>query len=216
LSSTEDRFLGRVDCTNCELWHTPLIELKIGWANLGRASVVSTNGKFLREKIKHFERTLPEGDGDKAVRVVMCKYAASTICYQMPTGSNTQQNPVTKEDLEIFIDDYFGGNLVFSPRSEDSAQYAEANEGAKEMNAKPAHWQLVGDTYLPWVEHPDYIALPRITFLTHSECESCVRCAFLDRSLHSRMPLDPTHVRLKLLHACDQWHFSRVFTSLTG
>jgi hypothetical protein len=30
------------------------------------------------------------------------------------------------------------------------------------------------------------------------------------------MPLDPTHVRLKLLHACDQWHFSWVFTPLTG
>jgi hypothetical protein len=37
-----------------------------------------------------------------------------------------------------------------------------------------------------------------------------VRCAFSDRNLHSRMPLDPTHVRLKLLHACDQWHSSRV------
>jgi hypothetical protein len=31
-----------------------------------------------------------------------------------------------------------------------------------------------------------------------------VRCAFLDRTLHSRMPLDPTHVCLKLEHACDQ------------
>jgi hypothetical protein len=30
------------------------------------------------------------------------------------------------------------------------------------------------------------------------------------------MPLDPTHVRLKLLHACDQWHSSRVSTPLTG
>jgi hypothetical protein len=27
--------------------------------------------------------------------------------------------------------------------------------------------------------------------------------------LHSRMLLDPTHVRLTLLHACDQWHSSR-------
>jgi hypothetical protein len=42
------------------------------------------------------------------------------------------------------------------------------------------------------------------------------RCAFSDRNLHSRMPLDPTHVRLKLLHACDQWHSSRKFTPLTG
>jgi hypothetical protein len=30
-----------------------------------------------------------------------------------------------------------------------------------------------------------------------------VRCSFFDRILHSRMPLDPMHVRLKLLHACD-------------
>jgi hypothetical protein len=30
------------------------------------------------------------------------------------------------------------------------------------------------------------------------------------------MPLDPMHVRLKLLHACDQWHSSRASTPLTG
>jgi hypothetical protein len=30
------------------------------------------------------------------------------------------------------------------------------------------------------------------------------------------MQLDPTHVHLKLYHACDQWHSSRVFTPLTG
>jgi hypothetical protein len=30
------------------------------------------------------------------------------------------------------------------------------------------------------------------------------RCAFSDRNLHSRLSLDPTHVHLKLLHACDQ------------
>jgi hypothetical protein len=42
-----------------------------------------------------------------------------------------------------------------------------------------------------------------------------VRCAFSNKILHSRMPLDPTHVRLKLLHACDQWHSSRAYTALT-
>ena len=31
--------------------------------------------------------------------------------------------------------------------------------------------------------------------------------------LHSRMPLVPTPARLKLLHACDQWHSSRVSTT---
>jgi hypothetical protein len=35
-----------------------------------------------------------------------------------------------------------------------------------------------------------------------------------DRNLHSRMPLDPTHVRLKRCHACDQWHSSRKFALL--
>jgi hypothetical protein len=42
------------------------------------------------------------------------------------------------------------------------------------------------------------------------------RCAFSDRNSHSRMPLDPTHVRLKLLHACDQWHSFQKFRSLTS
>jgi hypothetical protein len=42
------------------------------------------------------------------------------------------------------------------------------------------------------------------------------RCAFSDRNSHSRMSLDPTHVRLKRFHACDQWHSSRKFTPLTG
>jgi hypothetical protein len=39
-----------------------------------------------------------------------------------------------------------------------------------------------------------------------------VRCAFSDIILRSRMPLDPTPARLKLLHACDQWHSSREST----
>jgi hypothetical protein len=47
-----------------------------------------------------------------------------------------------------------------------------------------------------------------------------VRCAFFGRNLHSRMPLDPMPARLtarlKLLHACDQWHSSRVSTFLTS
>jgi hypothetical protein len=37
-----------------------------------------------------------------------------------------------------------------------------------------------------------------------SGCGCCAVSAFSDRILHSRMPLDPTHVRLKLLHSCDQ------------
>jgi hypothetical protein len=49
-----------------------------------------------------------------------------------------------------------------------------------------------------------------------AEATAKVRCAFFDRNLHSRVPLDSTHVRLKLEHACDRWHFSRKFTPLTG
>jgi hypothetical protein len=41
------------------------------------------------------------------------------------------------------------------------------------------------------------------------------RCAFSDKQLHSRMPLDPTHVRFNSEHACDQWHSSRGSTPLT-
>jgi hypothetical protein len=34
-----------------------------------------------------------------------------------------------------------------------------------------------------------------------------VRCTFFDRNPHARMPLVPTPLlRLKLDHACDQWH----------
>jgi beta-glucosidase len=33
---------------------------------------------------------------------------------------------------------------------------------------------------------------------------AAARCAFSNRNLHSRMPLDLTPVRLKLVHACDQ------------
>jgi hypothetical protein len=31
----------------------------------------------------------------------------------------------------------------------------------------------------------------------HISESDCVRCAFSDRIVHSRMPLDPTHVRFK-------------------
>jgi len=47
---------------------------------------------------------------------------------------------------------------------------------------------------------PKKDATPLTFILVHKK----VRCAFSDRIFHSRMPLDPTHVRLKLFHACDQ------------
>jgi hypothetical protein len=43
---------------------------------------------------------------------------------------------------------------------------------------------------------------------------TAVRYAFFDRDLHSKMPLISTPARLKLLHACVQWHFSRASTFL--
>jgi hypothetical protein len=39
-----------------------------------------------------------------------------------------------------------------------------------------------------------------------------VRCAFSDRNLHSRMPLDP-RMFARSEHACDQWQSSRKFTT---
>jgi hypothetical protein len=40
----------------------------------------------------------------------------------------------------------------------------------------------------------------------HAEEAGAVRCPFSGRNLHTRgMPLDPTHVRLKPFHACNQW-----------
>jgi hypothetical protein len=42
-----------------------------------------------------------------------------------------------------------------------------------------------------------------------------VRGSFSGRILHSRMPLDPTHVRLKLLHACDPMACDLLTSALT-
>jgi hypothetical protein len=53
--------------------------------------------------------------------------------------------------------------------------------------------------------------------LGSSGCDCCTVRVFRQNPFTlSRMPLDPTHVRLKLLHACDQWHASRGSTPLTG
>jgi hypothetical protein len=45
--------------------------------------------------------------------------------------------------------------------------------------------------------------------IVNGDFETVVRCTFSNRNLHSRMPVVPSSVRLKLLHACDQWHASR-------
>jgi hypothetical protein len=58
-------------------------------------------------------------------------------------------------------------------------------------------------------------AASQIRYRTSGGQAFAARCAFSDRILHSRLPLDPTHVRLKLFHACDQWHSSRQCTALT-
>jgi SAM-dependent methyltransferase len=57
------------------------------------------------------------------------------------------------------------------------------------------------------------IALPlpyRAKRWEHPAAASAARCAFLERKLHSRMPLVPTPARVKLEHACDQCHSSLV------
>jgi hypothetical protein len=84
-----------------------------------------------------------------------------------------------------------------------------------------APWTKASATYLGAgsvvLTVPSDTAAIRYAWHDYVECVlvNSVRCAFSDRNLHSRMPLDPTHVRLKLLHACDQWHSSRKFTPLT-
>jgi Cu/Zn superoxide dismutase len=49
-----------------------------------------------------------------------------------------------------------------------------------------------------------------------NDAMAVVWCALFGRNLHSRIPLARTPARLKLLHACDQCHSSRVFTPLIG
>ena len=51
--------------------------------------------------------------------------------------------------------------------------------------------------------------------LGHWDAAARAVCSF-GQKLQSRISLVPTPARLKLLHACDQWHSSRVFTPLTG
>jgi hypothetical protein len=63
--------------------------------------------------------------------------------------------------------------------------------------------------FLPWIATKLKIITDRRQLVV------LVRCAFSDRNLHSMMPLVPTPARLKLLHACVQWHSFRVFTPLT-
>jgi hypothetical protein len=57
----------------------------------------------------------------------------------------------------------------------------------------------------------------KFTSTANQQVQRCMCGAlFPTESLHSRMSLDPKHVRLKLLHAWDQWHYTRKFTPLTG
>jgi hypothetical protein len=53
-----------------------------------------------------------------------------------------------------------------------------------------------------------------LRWATPPVARATVRCAVFDRNLHSRIPLRITPLlRLKLLHACDQWHSARMFTT---
>jgi hypothetical protein len=54
-------------------------------------------------------------------------------------------------------------------------------------------------------------------FPTECKEEKWYGARFFEWNLHSRMPLSfMPLLRLKCCHACDQWHSSRVFTSLTS
>jgi HrpA-like RNA helicase len=76
----------------------------------------------------------------------------------------------------------------------------------------PPSNQQVGSTALVWCSSLASSQAPPSNQQAGST--ALVWCAFFDRNLHSRMPLVPTPACLKLLHACDQWHSSRVVAHL--
>jgi hypothetical protein len=75
-----------------------------------------------------------------------------------------------------------------------------------------------GSVHGPGLSYNETVAHMTLWVMAASPLLACTdaRCAFSDRKLHPRMPLVPTPARLKLLHACDQCHSSRVITPLTG
>ena len=87
-----------------------------------------------------------------------------------------------KETIATFITKFNNGQLKFEPRSEAHDLYDSENEAAQQLvddgssagkDGPDAHQKLVGLTYSDWVEDPDLWNLPRVTFLTHEECENC-------------------------------------------
>jgi hypothetical protein len=61
--------------------------------------------------------------------------------------------------------------------------------------------------------HRRQLVLHRCPSLASLRGLSRARCAFSDRNLHSRMPLDPTHVRLKRTCVCPMAFLSEVYCS---
>jgi hypothetical protein len=59
-----------------------------------------------------------------------------------------------------------------------------------------------------WQDHP-----VRMVVAVVEKGGTKVRCAFFGRNLHSRMPLDPTHVRLKRTCVCPVAFLSEVHSS---
>jgi hypothetical protein len=59
-----------------------------------------------------------------------------------------------------------------------------------------AHWSQYGNLGTAMYRMHSFYTAPYVTFWFHLTL-NMVRCAFTDRNLHSRMPLDPTHVRFK-------------------
>jgi chromosome segregation ATPase len=111
---------------------------------------------------------------------------------------------ITKAELEKALEDLAAGaaSLSESETALGMANTAIAEQDATLTNVTEQLEQMKSTSRI--ATENEYAMSQELT---------SVRCAFSDRHFHSRMPLDPRHVRLKRT-ACDQWHSSRKFTLL--
>jgi hypothetical protein len=108
----------------------------------------------------------------------------------------------------------------------DAATYCEWGlDYLKNDNCGGTNWPVENTSWIKFKQGFDkcyedtgkYI-VKSIEYCRDPSPSGCGACTVRDFGgiLHPRMPLVPTPVRLKLLHVCDQWYPSRVFTPLTG
>jgi hypothetical protein len=86
-------------------------------------------------------------------------------------------------------------NHEFRPNTEGIYYIVNNNYFLSISNGVPVAPKSAGHVVVT-VEQYSALVLDQLTELWHNYGRM-VRCAFSDRKLHSRMPLDPTHVRLK-------------------